>query len=96
MSMHDFSDPPIGVAVRYEGDTVTIASHESLLRLPDKTPIRFLRMGCAGVGVVFCLTGVATIWLFDAPFRINGEPVSKLLGTLFLVGFFCLENVPVR
>lgn len=87
MRLDHFADPPTGVFVRSVDDSVTLASHESLVQLPEKTPIRFLKMGCAGIGVLFCLAVLVTIWLFDAPFKMNGQEVPKAVGTLAILGF---------
>jgi hypothetical protein len=87
MRSDHFIDPPTGIFVRSVDDSVTLASHESLLKLPEKTPIRFLKMGCAGIGVLFCLAVLVTIWLFDAPFKMNGQELPKTVGTLIIVGF---------
>lgn len=87
MRSDHFSDPPTGVFVQSVDDSVTLASHESLVKLPKKTPIRFLKMGCAGFGVLFCLAVLVTIWLFDAPFKMNGQELPKAVGTLIIIGF---------
>lgn len=72
-----------------DGD-VTLASHKSLFEAPVRTGMSYLRIGCAGFGVVFCLFAVATIWLFDTSFKMNGQEVMKPVGTLIVIAFMAV------